>query len=222
MSASDRNSRTGYYVLNAVRRLDMILSTPTRARTQTGFVITAAQVTLALVSLAVSATAFSLGSAAQDEMDHQLAGVHAAHLQKVGGVLQGALRRAVDDNGLSHDRPGEFVSFEDGRSEPGRIRLFDEELGYGRLPAWPTGLLIEDPSVEGQPRWSEESAGVVEVKGVDLAVCRRFNQATQGEDAKAEPPADLKTAVHTRRWKQGCVAEPGASHGTWFMQTFAV
>jgi hypothetical protein len=221
MSASDLISRTGHYVPNAVRRTDMILSTSTRARTQTGFAITAAQVTLALVSLAVSATAFSLGSAAQDEMDHQLAGVHAAHLQKVGGVLQGALRRAVDDNGLSHDRAGEFVSFEAGRSKSGRIHLFDEELRYGRLPAWPTGLLVEGPSVEDQPRWSEETAGVVEVQGVDLTVCRRFNQATQGEDAKAEPPADLKTAVYKRRWKQGCVAEPGASHGTWFMRAFA-
>ena len=190
-------------------------------RSQSGFVITAAQVTLGLVSLAVSATAYSLGSAGIGEMDHQRAGIHVVHLQKVGGVLQGALRRAVDDNGLSHDRADEFVSFEDGQSKPGRVHLFDESLGYGRLPAWPTGLLV-DESVEGQPRWSEETADVVEVRGVDLAVCRRFNQATQGEDAKAKPPADIKTAVGTHRWNQGCVAEPGASSGTWFMRAFAV
>ena len=200
----------------------MILSTSTRARMQTGFVITAAQVTLALVSLAVSATAFSLGSAAQDEVDHQLAGVHAAHLQKVSGVLQSALRRAADDSGLSVERVAEFVALEAGESAPGRINLFDEGLGYGRLPSWPTGLLVEDVKVESaQPRWSEQEAGVIEVQGVDLTVCRRFNQATQGEDAKAEPPADLKTAVYKRRWKEGCVAEPGASHGTWFMRAFA-
>ena len=157
----------------------MILSTSTRARTQTGFAITAAQVTLALVSLAVSATAFSLGSAAQDEMDHQLAGVHAAHLQKVSGVLQSALRRAADDSGLSVERVAEFVSLEAGESAPGRINLFDEGLGYGRLPSWPTGLLVEDMKVESaQPRWSEQEAGVIEVQGVDLTVCRRFNQAT--------------------------------------------
>jgi hypothetical protein len=183
-------------------------------------VITAAQVTLALVSLAASATAYSLGGAAQDEIDHQLAGVHAAHLQKVGGVLQGALRRAVDDNGLAHDRAPDYVSFEAGESKPGRISLFDESLGYGRLPAWPTGLLVEE-AADGEPRWSEETVGVVEVRGVDLTVCRRFNQAIQGEDAKGEPPADLKTAVHKHRWKQGCVAEPGASSGTWFMRAFA-
>jgi hypothetical protein len=68
MSASDRNSRTGYYVPNAARRADMTLPLPSRTpsarmsargpvaqhlRSQSGFVITAAQVTLGLVSLAV-------------------------------------------------------------------------------------------------------------------------------------------------------------------------
>lgn len=199
-------------------------TTPPRPRRlragQRGFVASAAQVTLILTSLVVSATALSLGEV-RDRAAEQAAHVHASYLLKAGSSLQSALDRAVADSAISRRDASVWVRFEDGTSDGSRIRLFDEDLGYGSQPRWPTGLLVEDDPHAGRPRWSGEMSGVIEVTGVDLGVCRRFNELTQGTDPEAAPPSDIATALAGQGWQQGCVAAPGATAGVWFMRAFA-
>lgn len=189
-------------------------------RRQRGFALGASQMTLALVSVMVSAAAISLDGRAK-ALTQQEAHVHASYLLKVGGDLQLALDRAVADNGLARDAASAVLRFEQGESPPGEIRLFDDRLRYGRAPQWPAGLIVEDKAGAGAPRWSDAASGVIELVGVDLAVCRRFNEMTQGEDPEAAPPADLASALQARGWRQGCVAAPGAQAGTWFIRAFA-
>ena len=200
------------------------MTAPTRPRRpralHKGFVASAAQVTLILTSLVVSATALSLGEMREQAAD-QAAHVHASYLLKAGTSLQSALDRAVADSAISRRDASVWVRFEDGTSDGSRIRLFDEDLGYGSRPQWPVGLLVEDHPDAGGPRWSGEMSGVIEVTGVDLGVCRRFNELTQGADPEAAPPADVATALETQGWQQGCVAAPGATAGVWFMRAFA-
>jgi hypothetical protein len=176
--------------------------------------------TLALVSLAVSATAITLDDGAK-RVTQQEAHIHASYLLKAGGELQTALDRAVGDNGLARNDASAVLRFEQGSSQPGEVRLFDDRLGYGRAPQWPVGLIVPDQAGAGAPRWSAAATDVVEVDGVDLAVCRRFNEMTQGEDPDAAPPAEVASALRARGWQQGCVAAPGASSGTWYMRAFA-
>jgi hypothetical protein len=140
---------------------------------------------------------------------------------KAGGELQTALDRAVGDNGLARNDASAVLRFEQGSSQAGEVRLFDDRLGYGRAPQWPVGLIVPDQAGAGAPRWSAAATDVVEVDGVDLAVCRRFNEMTQGEDPDAAPPAEVASALRARGWQQGCVAAPGASSGTWYMRAFA-
>ena len=175
--------------------------------------------TLALVSLVVSATAITLDGGVELASEQQ-AHIHASYLLKAGGDLQTALDRAVGDNGLARSDASAVLRFERGASQAGEVRLFDDRLGYGRAPQWPVGLIVPDQAGAGAPRWSAGATDVVEVAGVDLAVCRRFNEMTQGEDPEAAPPADVGSALHARGWQQGCVAAPGASSGTWYMRAF--
>jgi hypothetical protein len=189
-------------------------------RGQRGFALGASQMTLALVSLAVSATAITLDDGAK-RVTQQEAHLHASYLLKAGGELQTALDRAVGDNGLARNDASAVLRFERGTSQAGEVRLFDARLGYGRAPQWPVGLIVPDQAGAGAPRWSAGATDVVEVAGVDLAVCRRFNEMTQGEDPEAAPPADVATALHDHGWQQGCVAAPGATAGTWYMRAFA-
>jgi hypothetical protein len=176
--------------------------------------------TLALVSLAVSAAAITLDDGAT-RVTQQEAHIHASYLLKAGGELQTALDRAVGDNGLARNDASAVLRFEQGSSQAGEVRLFDDRLGYGRAPQWPVGLIVPDQAGAGAPRWSAAATDVVEVDGVDLAVCRRFNEMTQGADPDAAPPAEVASALHARGWQQGCVAAPGASSGTWYMRAFA-
>ena len=185
-----------------------------------GFALGASQMTLALVSLAVSATAITLDDGSK-RVTQQEAHIHASYLLKAGGELQTALDRAVGDNGLARNDASAVLRFEQGSSQPGEVRLFDDRLGYGRAPQWPVGLIVPDQLGAGAPRWSTGATDVVEVAGVDLAVCRRFNEMTQGEDPDAAPPAEVASALRARGWQQGCVAAPGASSGTWYMRAFA-
>jgi hypothetical protein len=189
-------------------------------RGQRGFALGASQMTLALVSLVVSATAITLDGGAE-MVSEQQAHIHASYLLKAGGDLQTALDRAVGDNGLSRSDASAVLRFERGTSPAGEVRLFDDRLGYGRAPQWPEGLIVPDEAGAGAPRWSAGATDVVEVAGVDLAVCRRFNEMTQGEEPEAAPPADVATALHDHGWQQGCVAAPGATAGTWYMRAFA-
>jgi hypothetical protein len=189
-------------------------------RSQRGFALGASQMTLALVSLVVSTTAITLDGWVE-MVSAQQAHIHASYLLKVGGDLQTVLDRAVGDNGLSRSDASAVLRFERGTSPAGEVRLFDDRLGYGRAPQWPEGLIVPDEAGAGAPRWSAGATDVVEVAGVDLAVCRRFNEMTQGEDPEAAPPADVATALHARGWQQGCVAAPGATTGTWYMRAFA-
>jgi len=191
-----------------------------RPRGARGFALGASQMTLALVSLAVSAAAITLDDGAT-RVTQQEAHIHASYLLKAGGELQTALDRAVGDNGLARNDASAVLRFEQGSSQPGEVRLFDDRLGYGRAPQWPVGLIVPDQVGAGAPRWSTGATDVVEVAGVDLAVCRRFNEMTQGEDPDAAPQADLASALRARGWQQGCVAVPGASSGTWYMRAFA-
>jgi hypothetical protein len=154
-------------------------------------------------------------------VSEQQAHIHASYLLKAGGDLQTALDRAVGDNGLSRSAASAVLRFEQGASQAGEVRLFDDRLGYGRAPQWPVGLIVPDEAGAGAPRWSAGATDVVEVAGVDLAVCRRFNEMTQGEEPEAAPPADVATALHDHGWQQGCVAAPGATAGTWYMRAFA-
>ena len=189
-------------------------------RGQRGFALGASQMTLALVSLVVSATAITLDGGVE-MVSEQQAHIHASYLLKAGSDLQTALDRAVGDSGLTRSDASAVLRFERGTSDAGEVRLFDARLGYGRAPQWPAGLIVPDEAGAGAPRWSSGAADVVEVSGVDLAVCRRFNEMTQGEDPEAAPPADVATALHDRGWQQGCVAAPGATAGIWYMRAFA-
>ena len=189
-------------------------------RGQRGFALGASQMTLALVSLVVSATAITLDGGAK-AANAQEAHIHASYLLKAGSGLQSALDRAVGDNGLARSDASAVLRFEQGPSRAGAVSLFDEHLGYGRAPQWPAGLIVPEETGAGVPRWSAGAADVVEVAGIDLAVCRRFNEMTQGEEPEAAPPADIASALHDHGWQQGCVAAPGATAGTWYMRAFA-
>jgi hypothetical protein len=194
--------------------------TPLSLWRQRGFALGASQVTLVLVSLMVGATAITLDGDVETVSDQQ-AHIHASYLLKAGGDLQTALDRAVADNGLSRSDASAVLRFERGTSQAGEVRLFDARLRYGSAPQWPEGLLVPGQAGAGEPRWSSDAADVVEVAGVDLAVCRRFNEMTQGQDPEAAPPADVGSALHARGWQQGCVAAPGATAGIWYMRAFA-
>jgi hypothetical protein len=188
-------------------------------RAQRGVVTSAAQVTLALVSLAVGGTALSLETA-REQVAEQTAQIHATYLLKASDALQTALDRAAVDNDLSRSRVAAMVDL-DGAGAAGRVDLFDASRGYGRRPRWPAGLVVEGVEDAGRPRWAAEAAQVVEVPGIDLAVCRRFNEMVQGAGAAEVPPADLAAAQHRLGWQQGCWAGEGAASGTWFMTAFA-
>ncbi len=187
--------------------------------TQQGFAGTAAQITMALVTLAVSASAFSLDSIRQQAAD-QAAHVHASYLLKAGADLETALVRAAGDSGLSRGAVSRTVDFRS-VSSGSQVGLFDASLGYGRIPQWPDGLLAEGVEGAGSLRWADSEGQVMEVTGIDPAVCRRFNEMIQGTDIRRAPPADLATARRERGWTQGCWAEEGAPSGTWFMEAFA-
>jgi hypothetical protein len=191
---------------------------PLRAKQQ-GFVATAAQVTMALVALAVSASAFSLDSIRQQAAE-QVAHVHASYLLKAGADLETALVRAAGDSGLSRSAVSRTVAFLS-VSSASQVGLFDAQLGYGRVPQWPDGLLAQGVEGAGSLRWADGEGQVVEMTGIDPAVCRRFNEMVQGTDIHRAPPADLATARRERGWTQGCWAEEGAQAGTWFMEPFA-
>ena len=187
--------------------------------TQQGFAGTAAQITMALVTLAVSASAFSLDSIRQQAAD-QAAHVHASYLLKAGADLETALVRAAADSGLSRGAVSRTIDFRS-VSSGSQVGLFDASLGYGRIPQWPDGLLAEGVEGAGSLRWADSEGQVMEVTGIDPAVCRRFNEMIQGTDIRRAPPADLATARRERGWTQGCWAEEGAPSGTWFMEAFA-
>ncbi len=188
-------------------------------RAQKGYFTSAAQVTLALVALAVSATAGSLEAARQQAAD-QIAHVHATYLMKVGADLERALTRAAIDNGLSSSAVRGTIALEGSARSGSQVDLFDRQLGYGRTPQWPSGLLVAGVEGAGSVSWAETTGQVIEVAGVDLAVCRRFNEMLQGTDPERAPPADLETARRDRGWTQGCWAADGAPSGTWFKEAF--
>jgi len=189
-------------------------------RAQKGFVTSAAQVTLVLVALAVSATAGSLKAARQQAAD-QIAHVHASYLMKVGADLESALTRAAIDSGLSRGAVRGKIALAGSAGSRSQVALFDRQLGYGRSPQWPAGLLAEGVEGAGNPAWADTAGQVIEVAGIDLAVCRRFNEMLQGTDPERAPPADLETARRDRGWTQGCWAADGAQAGTWFKEAFA-
>ena len=193
---------------------------PALSRAQKGIVTSAAQVTLALVSLVVGGTALSLEQGRAQAAD-QVANVHATYLLKASDSLQTALDRAAADNGLSRGSVTSVVTLDAAPAGAGRIALFDADLGYGRKPRWPAGLLVEGVEGAGQPRWSQEAPQVMSVAGIDLAVCRRFNEMVQGTGATEAPPTDIAAARRDLGWQQGCVAGAGADAGTWFMTAFA-
>ena len=185
---------------------------------QQGFAATAAQVTMALVALAVSASAFSLDSIRQKAAEQE-AHIHASFLLKAGGDLETALTRAAVDSGLSRSAVSRVVGFH-GVSSGSQVGLFDARLGYGRIPQWPDGLLAQGVEGAGSLRWADGEGQVVEVTGIEPAVCRRFNEMVQGTDIHRAPPAGLAAARRERGWTQGCWAEEGAQAGTWFMEPF--
>lgn len=182
---------------------------------QQGFIITAAQVTLLMVALVVSATAFAL-----DTTSEQAADGHAYFVLKAGDDLERALVRAADDNGLRREEIARAVRFDE-RSNGSQIGLFDARLRYGRAPSWPEGALVDGVEGAGSLAWVEGEAQVVEVAGIDPAVCRRVNELLQGADPATAPPPDLRTARRELGWTQGCWAPDGAESGRWFMEVFA-
>jgi hypothetical protein len=193
---------------------------PALSRAQKGIVTSAAQVTLALVSLVVGGTALSLDEA-REQVAEQTAHLHATYLLKASDALQTALDRAVVDSGLSRGRLASVVTLDAAPPGAGRIALFDADLGYGRKPRWPAGLLVEGVEGAGQPQWSQEAPQVMVVAGIDLAVCRRYNEMVQGARGDEAPPTDINAARRDLGWQQGCVAGVGADAGTWFMTAFA-
>ena len=194
-------------------------SIPSR-RAQQGFITSAAQVTLALVSMVVGATALSMEDARQEAAD-QIAHVHASYLTKVGADLESALTRAAIDNGLSRKALRGKVRLEGEAASSSTVALFDAQLAYGSRPQWPSGLLVEGVEGAGSLRWADTYGQVIEVTGIDLAVCRRLNEMLQGRDPQSAPPADLDIARRERGWTRGCWADEGAVAGTWFMEAFA-
>jgi hypothetical protein len=127
---------------------------PALSRAQQGIATSAAQVTLAIVSLVVGGTALSLEQGRAQAAD-QVANVHASYLLKTADSLQTALDRAAADNGLSRGGVASVVTLDAAPSVAGRIALFDADLGYGRKPRWPAGLLVEGVEGAGQPQWSQ-------------------------------------------------------------------
>ena len=189
-------------------------------RAEKGFVTSAAQGTLVIVSMVVGATVLSLDGARQQAAD-QIAHVHASYLMKVGADLETALTRASVDNGLSRGEMRGKITLDSGAGSRSQVALFDGELGYRGRPRWPSGLLVEGVAGAGSLRWAESGGQVIEVAGIDLAVCRRFNEMLQGTDPERAPPADLETARRDRGWTQGCWAADGAQAGMWFKEAFA-
>ncbi len=181
---------------------------------QQGFIVSAAQVTLLMVALVVSATAFALDTTSEKAADG-----HAYFVLKAGDDLERALVRAADDSGLRREEIARAVRFEE-RSDGSQIGLFDARLRYGRAPNWPEGVLADGVEEAGSLAWVEGEAQVVEVAGIDLAVCRRVNELLQGADPAAAPPSDLRTARRELGWTQGCWAPEGAKSGRWFREAF--
>lgn len=179
----------------------------------------AAQLGLVIVAVLISATAYALDSAGEQVVD-KTADTHALYLLDAATDLEQALDRAAADNGLARHQVAQTVSFEE-VSGSSRVGLFDARLRYGRAPQWPKGLLAEGVEGAGSLRWADRDAQVVEIAGIDLAVCRRLNETLQGTAPDRAPPADLRTARAGRGWTQGCWAEPGAEAGTWFKEVFA-
>ena len=182
---------------------------------QQGFFVSAAQITLLAVALVVSATAFALDTASDQAADGD-----AYFVLKAGEDLERALVRAVDDNGMSRDEVARTVRFDE-RSGDSKVGLFDPRLRYGRAPSWPESVLAEGVQGAGSLSWVEGETQVIEVAGIDLAVCRRVNELLQGADPAAVPPSDLRTARRELGWTQGCWAPEGAKAGHWFMEAFA-
>ncbi|MFM7707977.1 MAG: hypothetical protein ACKO9D_08190, partial [Gammaproteobacteria bacterium] len=101
--------------------------TPSR-RAQQGFIASAAQVTLALVSMVVGATALSMEGARQEAAD-QIAHVHASYLTKAGADLESALARAAVDSGLSGNTLLGTVPLDTQTTSRGTVAPFDPQLG---------------------------------------------------------------------------------------------
>lgn len=192
---------------------------PTSPCHQSGIVTGAAQLALAIVSLVLGGTVLSLEQAREQAAD-QVVDIHATYLRKAADALQTALDRAVADNGLSQADVDSLITL-DGAVAAGRVGLFDAALDYGRRPRWPGGLLVEGVEGAGRPRWSDEGPQVMIVPGIDLAVCRRYNEMVQGARRDEAPPMDVTSARRDIGWQQGCVAGAQEAAGTWFMAAFA-
>lgn len=188
------------------------LQTPPNA--QQGFIVSAAQVTLLMVALVVSATAYALDTTS----DHVVDG-HAYFVLKAGDDLERTLGRAADDSGLRREEIARAVRFDE-HSNGSQIGLFDARLRYGRAPSWPEGVLAEGVEDAGSLAWVEGEAQLIEVAGIDLAVCRRVNELLQGAGPAAAPPSDLRTARRELGWTQGCWVPEGAKSGRWFRLAF--
>lgn len=120
---------------------------------QQGFIVSAAQVTLLMVALVVSATVFALDTTSEKAADG-----HAYFVLKAGDDLERALVRAADDSGLRRDEIARAVRFEE-RSNGSQIGLFDARLRYGRAPDWPEGVLAEGVEEAGRLAWVERGPG---------------------------------------------------------------
>lgn len=124
-------------------------------RAQKGFVASAAQITFALVSTIVGATAISL-EGAREQAAAQIVHAHASYLMKVGADLESALTRAAIDNGLSRGGDWHRHARSWGRRSSGcrrRTSIRGSNWSSPR-PRWCSGKARSIGRASGSPRCS--------------------------------------------------------------------
>jgi len=186
---------------------------------QKGFTLTATQVALISVILITSATLYSLDKARQQANDSK-AHVNASYLLKVGEDIKWAVNRAIIDNNRNISQAQYIIVFDEITSDK-QINIFDQKHGYMSKPALPKELLVEDIDM-GKLYWDDQYGNILTMHGINIDVCRRFNELLQGTDYSEKPPVTLEFAYKYHGWQQGCYAEYESEYGIWFMNVTAI
>lgn len=183
---------------------------------QRGFALTATQVALISVVLITGATMYTLEESRQRANDSR-AHVNASYLLKTSSDMKWAINRAIVDSNIKQYQVSQVLGFTDESS----VNLFDKKLNYGIKPVLPKGLVIENMSTAGKFYWDQQYPNIIAIDGIELDVCRRFNELLQGASYDKHPPVTLEFAYKHYGWQQGCYSEYNSEYGTWYMDVFA-
>jgi len=183
---------------------------------QRGFALTAAQVALISVILITGATMYTLEDSRQRAIDSR-AHVNASYLLKISSNIKWAINRSVSDSNIKQYQVNQLIGF----NNESPVNLFDKKLSYGIEPVFPKGLLIENMYAAGNFYWDEQYPNILAIDGIDLDVCRRFNELLQGVSYDKHPPVTLEFAYKHHGWQQGCYSDYDSEFGTWYMNVFA-